>query len=249
MTITNKELHLTIFNFYFLTFTFYLLPCSMYGLIFDVDGVIADTEAVNAAASIRMFADLFGWMGIRREDFEKGLGRGAEAYVRAAAEVHGFEMTAEQVAQATKVRQDYFLKVLQDDPLPAFPGVLELITAASERDIFRVAIATSSTREKSEAVLQSARIPYHNMVYVTGSDVTHKKPHPELFLIAAQRIEVPATNCIVIEDAPNGVEAAHNAGCKCIAVTNSTTKDKLAKADLIVNNLKEIDLDTVVRLI
>jgi HAD superfamily hydrolase (TIGR01509 family) len=223
--------------------------CNMYGLIFDVDGVIADTEAVNAAASIQMFADLFGLRGITRYDFEKGLGRGAEAYVRAAAEVHGFEMTAEQTAEATKVRQDYFLKVLQEEPLPAFPGVLELMAAALERQDFRVAIATSSTREKSEAVLQSARIPYHTMVYITGSDVTHKKPHPELFLTAAQRIEVPATNCVVIEDAPNGVEAAHNAGCKCIAVTNSTTRDKLAQADLTIDKLKEIDLDMIINLI
>ena len=221
----------------------------MYGLIFDVDGVIADTEAVNAVASIQMFADLFGLRGVRREDFEKGLGRGAEAYVRAAAEVHGFEMTAEQVEQATKVRQDYFLKVLQENPLPAFPGVLELLEAALAREDFRVAIATSSTREKSEAVLQSARIPYHNMVYITGSDVTHKKPHPELFLMAAQCIEIPATNCVVIEDAPNGVEAAHNAGCKCIAVANSTTKDKLAQADWVVTSLQEVDLALITHLI
>jgi len=221
----------------------------MYGLIFDVDGVIADTEAVNARASIQMFADRFGLQGVRREDFEKGLGRGAEAYVRAAAEVHGFEMTAEQVAEATKVRQEYFLNILIKEPLPAFPGVLELLEAALAREDFRVAIATSSTREKSEAVLQSARIPYHKMVYITGSDVTHKKPHPELFLTAAQRIEVPATNCVVIEDAPDGVEAAHNARCKCIAVTNSTTAEKLSKADLIVESLLEIDLDIIINLI
>jgi len=221
----------------------------MYGLIFDVDGVIADTEAVNAAASIQMFADLFDLQGVKREDFEKGLGRGAEAYVRAAAEMHGFEMTVEQVAQATKVRQEYFLKVLRQDPLPAFPGVQELMTTAQERDDFRLAIATSSTREKSEAVLQSARIPYQKMVYITGSDVTHKKPHPELFLTAAQCIEVPTSNCVVIEDAPNGVEAAHNAGCKCIAVTNSTTAEKLAKADLIVESLIEIDLDFIIKMI
>ena len=221
----------------------------MYGLIFDVDGVIADTEAVNAAASIRMFADLFGLQGVTRNDFEKGLGRGAEAYVRAAAEVHGFEMTAEQVAEATKVRQEYFLKVLQDDPLPAFPGLLELMTAALKHDDFRAAIATSSTREKSEAVLQSARIPYHEMVYITGSDVTHKKPHPELFLTAAQRIEVPATNCVVIEDAPNGVEAAHNAGCQCIAVTNSTTRDKLTRADRVVTSLLEVNITLIVQVL
>jgi len=59
-----------------------------YGLIFDVDGVITDTEPVNAQASIEVFADLFGVEGVQRSDFEAGLGRGAEEYVKAAARVH-----------------------------------------------------------------------------------------------------------------------------------------------------------------
>ena len=79
-----------------------------FGLIFDVDGVVADTEAVNASASIQVFADLFGLEDIQRPDFEAGLGRGAEAYIRAAAEQHGFEMTAEQVEAATVARQAVF---------------------------------------------------------------------------------------------------------------------------------------------
>ncbi|MBN1846572.1 MAG: HAD family phosphatase [Sedimentisphaerales bacterium] len=220
----------------------------MYGLLFDVDGVIADTEAVNARASIQMFADLFGLRGVCRADFAAGLGRGAEAYVRAAAAVHGFEMTDEQVARASRVRQDYFLAILRAEPLGPFPGVVELMNAALARPDVRVAIATSSTREKSQAVLESAAIPYRQMAYVTGSDVTRKKPHPELFLTAAQRIELPPQRCVVIEDAPDGVEAAHNAGCKCIAVTNSTTAENLSRADLIVNTLSEIDLKTIVRL-
>ena len=62
----------------------------LYGLIFDVDGVIADTEAVNARASIKVFADLFGVEGVVREDYEAGLGRGAEEYVKAGARVCRF---------------------------------------------------------------------------------------------------------------------------------------------------------------
>ena len=57
----------------------------IYGLIFDVDGVIADTEAVNAGVSIKVFAELFGIEGVVRDDFEAGLGRGAQEYVKAAA--------------------------------------------------------------------------------------------------------------------------------------------------------------------
>ncbi len=221
----------------------------LYGLIFDVDGVIADTEGVNARASIAMFAELFGLKGFVRTDFEKGLGRGAAAYVRAAAEIHGFNMTVEQVAAATTVRQEKFLTILAQEPLGPFAGVLELMQAARARADFRVAIATSSTREKSEAVLRSAKVPYRKVVYITGSDVSRKKPDPELFLTAASRAGVEPANCVVIEDAPDGVAAAKSAGCKCIAVTNSTSAEKLAEADVVVDSLAEVDIAKVAELI
>ena len=220
-----------------------------YGLIFDVDGVIADTEAVNARASIRVFEDLFGVKDVKRQDFEAGLGRGAEEYVKAAARVHGLQLTEEQIEKATQLRQEYFLNVLSKEPLPPFPGVLKLMDAAIKNDNFRVAIATSGTLEKSRAVLDAARVPYQEMVYITGSDVKNKKPNPELFLLAAERMGVESANCVVIEDAPNGVQAAKAAGAKCIAVTNSTNAANLSQADLVCDSLEQIDLETIVKLI
>ena len=221
----------------------------MYGLIFDVDGVIADTEAVNARASIQVFEEMFGLNGVKRGDFEAGIGRGAAEYVRAAARVHGLEMTDEQVEKATAVRQEYFLNILKDEPLAAFEGVLELIDAAMAGDDFQAAIATSSTREKSEAVLKSAKIPYEQMVYITGDQVRNKKPDPELFITAARGIKVPPNKCCVIEDAPNGVAAAKAAGAKCIAVTNSAPAVKLADADMVIHSLAEINISHVIRLL
>jgi HAD superfamily hydrolase (TIGR01509 family) len=213
---------------------------AQYGLIFDVDGVIADTEAVNATASIRMFRDLLGIDGVVRADFEAGLGRGAAAYVRAAASVHGVELDDEQATKATAIRQEYFLADLKAAPLPAFPGVLALMNGALESEDWLVAIATSSTREKSEAVLRSAHIPYDRMVYVTGSDVTHKKPDPELFLTACDRLGLRPGSCVVIEDAPDGVQAARAAGCRVVAVTNSAPAAKLGAADRVVGSLTEL---------
>jgi len=213
----------------------------MNGLIFDVDGVIADSERINAEASIQVFADLFD-LKVTREDFEAGLGRGAAEYVRAASRVHGVDLTDDQVSAATKARQENFLQLLSEKPLPPFPGVMELMTAALADKTFRVAIATSSVREKSEAVLKSARIPYTQVEYITGSDVKNKKPDPELFLIAAARIGIEPENCTVIEDAPDGIAAAKAAGCWCIAVTNSAPPEKLSQADRIVASLKEVRL-------
>jgi HAD superfamily hydrolase (TIGR01509 family) len=219
------------------------------GLIFDVDGVIADTEAVNARASIEMFEELFGVKGVRREDFEAGLGRGAEAYVQAAAKVHGLKLTPEQLEEAAQVRQQKFLEILEDEPLPPYPGVLELMEEALAAKDYSVGIATSSTRRKSEAVLKSAKIPYHRMAYISGSQVSRKKPDPQLFQLCADEMNVPNARCLVIEDAPDGVEAALAAGSRCIAVTNSTIADKLATADLVVDSLAEVDLQTVDQLL
>jgi len=221
----------------------------LYGLIFDVDGVIADTEAVNARASIEVFEDLFGIKGVKRQEFEAGLGRGAEEYVKAAARVHGLELTREQVEKATQLRQEYFLKVLSEEPLPAFPGVLELMDKAIRSEDFGVAIATSGTFEKSSAVLNAAKVPYQKMIYINGNDVKNKKPDPELFLLAAERIGIEPANCVVIEDAPNGVQAAKAAGARCIAVTNSTDAAKLCEADLVCDSLEQIDLRTIIKLI
>ncbi len=217
-----------------------------YGLIFDVDGVVADTESVNRRVSVQVFNDLFGVKGVRDEDFAAGLGRGAHEYVKAAARAHSLDLTDEQLDRAVQYRQDLFLKVLQSEPLAPYPGVMELIEAGLASDDFEVAIATSGTLEKSRAALVAAGIPYTRMVYVNGDDVKHKKPDPELFLVAARRIGLAPVRCVVIEDAPNGVQAAKAAGAWCIAVTNTTPAEDLQEADRICGSLEGIDL-TVIR--
>jgi len=220
-----------------------------YGLIFDVDGVIADTEPYNARATIKVFEDLFGVKDVKRQDFNAGLGRGAEEYIKAAARVHGLNLTNEQVEKAALMRQENFLKILEKEPLPPFDGVLELINAALDRDDFKLAVATSSTRQISEPTLQSAKIPYEKTVYITGDKIRHKKPNPEIFLLAAGSMGIAPADCVVIEDAPNGVQAAKAAGAKCIAVTNSTNAANLSEADLICDTLTQIDPEMIIKLI
>jgi HAD superfamily hydrolase (TIGR01509 family) len=221
----------------------------LYGLIFDVDGVIADTEPVNARVTIKVFEDMFGLKGVRPEDFIKGIGKGAEKFVKAAADVHGLQLTNEQIKAAAQLREQYLIKAIREEQLPAFPGVLEIINAALQRKDFRLAIATSATLELSRAILESAKVPYQKMVYVTGSEITRKKPDPELFLVAASRMSILPANCVVFEDAPSGVQAAKAAGAKCIAVTNSTTEENLSGADLICDSLEQINLDTIRKIV
>jgi HAD superfamily hydrolase (TIGR01509 family) len=221
----------------------------LYGLIFDVDGVIADTEPINAKVTISVFEEIFGLKGVKPGDFAAGIGKGAERYVQAAAEVHAMKLTDEQVKAAAQLREKYLIKAIQEVLLPAFPGVLELINEALQQQDFSLAIATSASLELSRAILESAKVPYQKMVYVTGSEIARKKPDPELFLVAASRMGIKPANCVVFEDAPSGVQAAKAAGAKCIAVTNSTTAARLSKADIICDSLEQIDLKTIRNLI
>lgn len=221
----------------------------LYGLIFDVDGVIADTETINARVSIKVFADFFGVEDVVRKDFEAGLGRAAEEYVKAGAKTHGLELTEEQIKKAIQLRQQYFLKVLSEEPLEPFPGVLELMDKAISREDFGVAIATSGTLEKSRAVLEATKVPYQKMVYVNGDHVKNKKPDPELFLLASERIGIEPSSCVVIEDTPNGIQAAKAARAKCIAVTNTVSAVNLYEADLVCDSLEQIKLETIRALI
>ncbi len=221
----------------------------LYGLIFDVDGVIADTETLNARVTARVFAELFGLDNIDREDFSAGIGRSAEEYVRAGLKAHGIITTDQQIQKATRVRQEYFLQILAEESLVPFPGVLELMEDALENESFRLAIATSGTPEKSRAVLKAAKVPFGKMIYINGNDVTHKKPCPDIFLLAAERMAIDPSKCVIIEDSPNGIHAAKAAGSKCIAVTNTFTSENLGEADLICESLEEITLENIIELI
>lgn len=221
----------------------------LYGLIFDVDGVIADTEPLNARVTIRVLKDLFGLGDVADEDFEAGIGRGAEMYVKAGAKAHGLELTDEQAQAAAQVRERYLIEALHQEPWPAFPGVLKLVQAGLDDPNFRLALATSASRDLSRAILESAGVPYQRMAYVSGSEVKKKKPDPGLFLTAAKRMSLPPARCVVFEDAPSGVQAARAAGNRCIAVANSVPAEELSAADVVCDSLERIDLAAIRSLI
>jgi len=219
------------------------------GLIFDVDGVIADSESVNVRATMAAFSEILGIWEMEVTDFEAGIGRGAAAYVRAGAAAHGRRLRSEEVDALVLRRQETFLSLLTQEKLPAYPGVRELMDGALAHEDWRVCIATSSTREKSGAFLAASEIPWTRMERLFGDDVTHAKPDPELFRLACERLQLSPGACIVIEDAPSGVEAAKGAGCVCVAVTNTVARERLQQADLTVDSLVDVSLDSLRRLL
>ncbi len=211
-------------------------------LIFDVDGVIADTEVLNAQASVLMFEQLYGTR-VQPEDFRPFVGTGDERYVEGVAEKYGIQI---DTLTAVQRRAENFFLLLKDQPLPAAPGIMALVTAARDAPELKLAIATSGNKDKQFPVIAGTglKLEWFDVV-VTGDDITRKKPHPEIYLVTAEKLDLPPEMCVVLEDAPAGVESAKSAGMHCIAVTSSVDAAQLAAADLVVDSLAEVTIDSV----
>lgn len=206
------------------------------GLIFDVDGVLADTETLIARATMAMFREDYG-VELRPEDFVPFIGTGAVRYTQGPAEVRGIEINLES---ALEHRHQNFKALLDAGECKAFPGALELVSAAAEAG-WALGIATSSPTEKAKATWAAIDLPLERFgALITGDMVTHKKPHPEIYEAACAELHLPPDRCVVVEDAVAGVEAAKTAGAACIAVTTSFTAEQLSQADLVVDTLEDV---------
>ncbi|MEA3401714.1 MAG: HAD-IA family hydrolase [Armatimonadota bacterium] len=216
-----------------------------WAVIFDVDGVVADTETLNARASVMMFDELYDTQ-VQPEDFRAFVGTGDERYVEGVAEKYGVEIDTEA---AVERRKENFFTLLEKAPLPAMPGVMEIVQAAQVAADVRIAIATSGNQDKQFPVIEGTglKLEWFDAV-ITGDDVTRKKPDPQIYLITAERLGVPPERCVVLEDAPAGVGAAKAAGMACVAVTSSVSAESLQEADLVVDSLAQVGLGALRKL-
>ncbi len=215
-----------------------------WGLIFDVDGVIADTEALNARASVQMFAQLYD-VTVQPEDFRPFVGTGDERYVEGVAEKYGVQIDTQEAVQR---RAENFFHLLQSSSLPAAPGVLELVEAGRVDERVRLAIATSGQKAKQFPVIEGTglKLDWFDAI-ITGDDIDRKKPDPQIYVRTAQYLGLPPERCVVIEDAPAGVAAAKAAGMFCVAVTSSVGRDALKLADLVVDSLLEVTVQLLIQ--
>jgi len=102
-------------------------------------------------------------------------------------------------------------------------------------------LASSSTRESISIILKNLHIDSFFDIVVSGEGFP-SKPNPFIFLKAAEKLNIQPENLLVIEDSAVGVEAAKTAGMYCLAVTTTTTKEELKKADLVVNRLNQLTI-------
>lgn len=197
----------------------------MKAFIFDMDGVLCDSETFIAEAACRMFATVHG-TNVSPEDFEPFVGTGEDRYLGGVAEKHGIKLTMPRDKETT---YRLYAECVQGRLHPV-SGVVDFIRQAAAKGL-KLAVATSADKIKMEINLREIGLDeaiFHALV--TGSEIEHKKPAPDIFLKAAERLGVAPQECIVFEDAVNGVQAAKAAGARCVGVATSFSADTLERA-------------------
>jgi len=144
-------------------------------------------------------------------------------------------------------KEEIFREIIKED-FPEMDGASELIEAIYKAGGL-LGIGSSGPLENIRIVLEMLPTGKYFKAIVSGSDIKHGKPHPEVFLKTAEKLELPSTMCIVIEDAPAGIKAGKAAGCAVVGLTGTVTKKELSEADLVVDSLKELTPDILKKLI
>ena len=191
-------------------------------VIFDMDGVLCDSEPFIAAAAAEALRRRYG-IAVTREDFLPFVGAGEDRFISGAAARHG---VAVDLAIDKPLTYDVYLELIPG-ALQPIAGVHGFLAAARTAGL-RLALATSSDRPKLDGNLAAIGVPESTFdVVISAEHVTHKKPDPETFVRAVEALGLPASRCLVIEDARNGVKAGRAAGCAVIGITSSQPADVL----------------------
>lgn len=213
-------------------------------VIFDCDGVIADTEPLHLAA----FQKVLGEEGIEltEEDYYRRYlaldDRGC--FTRAFLD-NGKSLTIEALAELISRKASYIEPVMRGR-LTLFPGAADFIRRVSAK--YPAAVASGALRREVELILEHGGLSDCFQLIVSAEDVAESKPAPDPFLKALALLNEAAPQkiypreCLVVEDSVHGVEAAHSAGMFCLAVTNSYPKERLARADRVVESLEKLSL-------
>jgi HAD superfamily hydrolase (TIGR01509 family) len=209
-------------------------------LIFDFDGLLIDSEM-----------PLFEiWQGIYRDygcelhldDWQHALGtfQGFDPYADIATRTGA---GPEREVLQPKIRAQH---VARCTALPLLPGIASLLDAAHAAGL-KTAVASSSAIDWVGPFLDQHGLRVRLDAVCTRDDVKQVKPAPDLFLLAAERMRVEPARCIVFEDSPNGVRAAHAAGMWAVAVPNALTRAlPMPDPDLVLDSLGTTHLDDII---
>jgi beta-phosphoglucomutase family hydrolase len=219
-------------------FLFYIWRQSKKTVLWDMDGVIVDSNSFHFAA----WQETFAKRGITftKEDFTKLFGTRNDFIIHS---VMGAELPERDVKSMVQEKEEIFRRKARGKIKP-FPGAIRLLNVIKKGN-FKLGLASSAPKENIDLVIGELNLEGIFDCIVFGQEVSESKPSPQIYLLAAEKLEVASNDCVVIEDSPLGVKAAKTAGMRCLAVTNTHPQQELEEADKVVDSLENVDLITL----
>jgi len=200
-------------------------------VLWDLDGVLVDTGSFHFEA----WRELFESEGkeISEEEFRRTFGLRNDAILR---DILG-DLPPQKMEDLSRRKEEMFRAKIggRISPMPGVSALLERLRQARKR----MAVVSSAPRGNVETILCILGIEGFFELIIAEEDASRGKPDPQGYLLAAQRLGVKPSECVVIEDAPGGVEAAKRAGMRCLGLAAERAPEALSKADLVVRSLEE----------
>jgi len=201
--------------------------------IFDMDGTLVDNMRVHN----RIWIDLLAGKGIFIEEEEfhrRTTGKITPEILRM---LFGSRMSEEEIVRFAEHKEEIYRKNFRPFLQPV-PGAQAFLAEARRLGI-AVGLATSAGKKNIEYVLSGTALSDYFDVLISGEDVRRGKPDPEIFLLAAQKLNAPAGQCLVFEDSPLGIEAARLAGMQAVAITTTIPQDEFLKLNNVIRAAKD----------
>ncbi len=211
-------------------------------ILLDMDGVVALSENFHR----KTFNDVLKSLGIfvnKKEWMKKYAGIGSPKIMKRLFRQHGID---EDAAEWVKKRAEHFKKALQREKMPSVPGVKKFLKWAKQNRV-KVMVVSGGHSKSVSNMLKNMGI---SGLKVVGRDNVKKpKPSPDEYLLAAKKLGVSPSECLVFEDSPTGVRSARGAGMKCVALLTTNRKKRLQKAGFFIRDFRDGRLVKIISLL
>lgn len=204
-------------------------------ILFDFDGVVVNSEPSYEKVIKKMFKKHN--VSLRQSDWASFRGLSRDGFFELVLEKYIFNTSRELLEE--EFHQE--LLVEMKETIIYIPGFLEFYKLVSKK--YFTALVTSTSFELMDWIFKNTKIANNFSPVITADDVKNTKPHPEPFTKAAKILNIPISDCIVIEDSLNGVESAKKSGAKVIGITTGFSSSELQDADLVIDSYEELNLE------
>ncbi len=203
------------------------------GVLFDLDGVIVDTLHYHYLAWKYMFEKHGGT--VREHTVLLHEGRSSREILPILMAESGVSIPAEQHHQFIEEKRAYYRSIVQ---VERYPNAFAVIDELRKRG-YKTALVTACALKNMQHSLNTEQQAHFDFI-LTGDEVVRAKPYPDPYLTAARTLGLDPGQCLVVENAPLGIEAAKNAGMFCVAIETTLGKDYLNSADFILQDIGEL---------